>query len=134
MNRTENIALKTRINDIVLLQKIFQKLAGLPIESDTFEDKATLSEVYIFKAIEELVELRKTIPSTMNKWAKNQPEMSRQRMKEELSDVILFLVNFTIVWDLTISEILDAVSKVQTVNFQKLNDKLARTMEEQTNG
>ena len=59
----------------------------------------------------------------MNKWSKKNGLANKARVMEELSDVILFLMNFCITWRLTPDEILSSVRKVQANNFQKVKEK-----------
>ena len=61
------------INKIIDRQRAFQALAEVKIDTLVAKDINGISEMYLFKAIEEIVELRKTFPSELNKWSKSQP-------------------------------------------------------------
>lgn len=113
------LALDTLIED----QKEFQRGLGWPIDSVSENDRNELSEKYIFKMIEEAVELRREFPSVVNPWSKHQKAADLDRIKEELSDVILFLMNFCIVWKLSPAEVFDSVKKVQLNNFRKVKER-----------
>lgn len=117
--------------DTIEKQKEFQRFVGFPIDSNLESDRNELSEIYLFKMIEEVVELRKEIPSTMNRWSKSQKIVSKDRVLEELSDVIFFLMNFCITWKLSASEILDTMKKVQSDNFQKVKEKKMEMLNEE---
>lgn len=103
----------------------FQKLAEIPIDSEDLAVKLDLTEGFILKAVEELVELRKTMPSSFNKYAKTQPEINLKRTMEELCDVQLFLINIGLVWGFTLDEMLSTISYVQANNFIKIREKIA---------
>src|SRR3990167_9586497 len=111
------------IEKIIEKQKEFQRFVGFPIDSNLESDRNELSEIYLFKMIEEIVELRKEIPSTMNKWSKKNGFAQKERVLEELSDVMFFLMNFCITWKLTEEEILNVMTKVQDNNFDKVKEK-----------
>lgn len=111
------------MNDIIEKQKQFQKLVGFPIDSLQEKDRNELSEIYLFKMIEEIIELRKEIPSVMNPWSKTNGNAEKTKVLDELSDVILFLLNFCITWRLSKDEILEALHKVQNNNFIKVKEK-----------
>jgi uracil-DNA glycosylase family 4 len=111
------------IEDILKKQKEFQLEVGFPILSQREADRNSMSEKYIFKAIEELIELRKEFPSSMNPWSKNQKSADIQRIHEEFSDVLLFLMNFMIVWKITPEEVLSQLKETQENNFQRMKKK-----------
>ena len=104
-------------------QKELQRNVGFPIDSIVEADRNKMAEDYLFKLIEEAVELRKEFPSAINPWSKKQKPADIQRIKEEFSDVLLFLMNIAIVWRFTPEEILKMVKSVQDNNFQKLKEK-----------
>ena len=108
---------------IVNNQLEFQKLAEIPIQSEDLETRLHLTEGFILKAIEELIELRKTMPSAFNKYAKVQPVVDMTRTRDELIDTILFLVNIAIVWGFTLEEIVSGISYIQANNFAKIREK-----------
>lgn len=112
------------LDKIISLQKEFQRLAEVKIDTLVSNEINALSEMYLFKSIEEIVELRKTFPSELNKWSKNQPiEIDKQEVLAELSDVLLFIINFCIVRKITPVQVIETLSKVQEVNFRKLKSK-----------
>jgi len=115
-------------------QKDFQRLVGLWDPDNpqlTDADRFRLSEAYLVKAAEEIFEVMRTMPSYLNQAQKNRPVFSRKRTLEEFSDVILFLVNFALVWDIRLSELVDIIEAVQDNNFDKRAARLAAEQEEQ---
>jgi NTP pyrophosphatase (non-canonical NTP hydrolase) len=104
----------------------FQRLAGVKIDSDELEDKLELSEVYILKIIEEAVELRKTLPSHFNKFENNPAQIDRGRMVHELVDMLMFTINYCLVWDITAEELLKAIPMIQVTNFNRLATKVLK--------
>lgn len=111
------------LKSILENQVMYQKLMDIDISSKDPEVMSRLSEVFLFKMIEEAVELRKTIPSSMNKWEKNKPEVSRERILDESSDVLLFFLNFLILWDISPINLFNNVRKVQINNFDLLKKR-----------
>ncbi len=120
----ENPELRKRLNQIIEKQRRFQKLCGKQIDTKDSFTKSFLSEMYLFKAIEEVVELRKTFPSALNESAKIQPEIDRTELLKEYSDVILFLINFGILWGISDEELLGTIEMVQANNFRKKLDSI----------
>lgn len=112
-----------RVQTLIDKQREFQKAVGFPIDSILESDRNNLSEIFIFKAIEECVELRKEFPSSMNPFAKTQKVADMEGVLGEYSDVLLFLINFASVWNFTSDQILDGLEKVQHNNFLKLKEK-----------
>lgn len=112
-----------KLSEIVEGQKAFQALCDVNIDTILASEINTLSENYLFKAIEEIIELRKTFPSAMNQWAKNQGDENREEIMGELSDVTLFMLNFCLVRKITLEDLLESLGKVQEVNFIKLKQK-----------
>jgi NTP pyrophosphatase (non-canonical NTP hydrolase) len=116
--------MEEKIKKIIENQLSFQKMVGLPIDSIKEHDRNALGERYLFKLIEEAVELRKEFPSTLNAFSKHQKLADISRIKEELSDVMLFMFNFMIVWKLDFSEMVDMLARVQENNFITLKKKM----------
>lgn len=111
---------------IIAKQITFQRLVGFDILDE--DQKLKLSETYVVKAAEECFELRKTFPSFLNQYEKVDTEIDRSRMIAELVDVLLFLINFCLVWRISIDEIVRGASRVQANNFDKLGRKLLKEM------
>lgn len=111
------------LNKIIERQREFQRGLGWPIDSVSEADRNELSEKYVFKAIEELVELRREFPSVMNPWSKHQKSADLTRVKEEYCDVLMFLINLAIVWKLSPEDILSQLKKVQDNNFKKIKER-----------
>jgi uracil-DNA glycosylase family 4 len=82
-----------------------------------------MSEKYVFKLIEEAVELRKEFPSVVNPWSKKQKLADLQRVKEEFSDVLLFALNIAIVWRFKPEDVIKELIEVQHNNFLNLKKK-----------
>jgi uracil-DNA glycosylase family 4 len=112
-----------RLQVLIDKQKDFQKLVGFPIDSVREIDRNEMSEKYIFKTIEELIELRKEFPSVVNPWSKQQKMSDGRRIREELADVLLFIVNFCIVWRLKPEDILERLEETQRHNFNGVKSK-----------
>lgn len=115
--------MNNRIDNIIKRQKEFQRAVGFPIDSISEIDRNDMSERYIFKLIEEAVELRKEFPSSINPWSKKQKSADLQRVKEEFSDVVLFLINIAIVWKFSPEQILEILENVQQNNINVLKEK-----------
>lgn len=111
------------IQDILDLQREFQLLCEVDIDTCDADKVNELSETFLFKAIEEIIELRKTFPSVLNKWAKTQPTENKAETLDELSDVLLFLVNMCLVRKISPEEVLMALKTKQQINFQKVKEK-----------
>lgn len=108
---------QSQLNKILDVQKEFQKFVGFPIDSILEKDRNEMSEKFIFKLIEEAIEVRKEFPSIMNPWAKNQKDTNYVSVITELSDVFLFLVNLLAVWKISPSDFLIIVQKTQAENI-----------------
>lgn len=108
---------------LVILQNqiTFQNLAGIDILNE--KNNLALMEGYLFKAIEECVELRKTFPSAFNSVEKNPGNLARPEMLAELADIFLFLANFMIATQLTICEVVQAIEEKQKVNLNTIMRK-----------
>jgi len=104
------------MEEIINKQIKFQEVVGSPIHDKTQTN--VLAEIYLFKAIEEIVELRKEFPSGLNSKSKTMKEPDEQRLYEELSDVVLFLINFMIVRGLKIEKLKETINSVQDNNFK----------------
>jgi NTP pyrophosphatase (non-canonical NTP hydrolase) len=116
-----------KLRELIANQVKFQRMAGvIDVEDASHRERLAASEFFVYKAMEELFELRRTFPSTMNRWAKNQPGIDKTQMKMELSDALLFLINFTVVNDIEVEEVLDMMMCVQQTNFLKLREKLRK--------
>lgn len=118
------------LEDIIEKQKEFQEFVGFPISSNLEKDRNELSEKYVFKLIEEAIELRKEFPSIMNPWSKNQKEADLVRIKEEMSDVFLFFLNLMSTWRITPTELFETITKVQENNFTKVKEKKMKMLNE----
>lgn len=123
-------------NEILDKQREFQRLCEVNIDTIVDRDINALSEMYLFKAIEEIIELRKTFPSELNRWSKSQPTVDdRERILAELADVHLFLSNFCLVRKISPDELNAAIRKVQENNFSRLKmKKYSILMEEMSRG
>lgn len=112
-----------KLEELVENQKEFQRGLGWPIDSVSESDRNELSERYIFKLIEEAVELRREFPSVMNPWSKHQKSADITRIKEEFSDVLMFLINIAIVWKFSPEDVLESLIKTQKNNFKKIKER-----------
>jgi NTP pyrophosphatase (non-canonical NTP hydrolase) len=111
-------------------QHDFQKLVGFPVDSMTARDRDEMSEKYLFKAIEEIIELRKEFPSVMNPWSRTQRRIEDLHdIKMELADVFLFLINFVNVWGISEDELWDALIEKQQHNYDHIKAKKLKILE-----
>lgn len=104
-------------------QMEFQRATGFPVDTIVAKERNEIAEKYLFKMIEEVIELRKEFPSVMNPWSKTQKDEDVTRIKEELSDVWLFLINFMNIWKFSNKEVFDMIQKIQDANFAHLKNK-----------
>lgn len=111
-------------------QRELQRIHGFPIDSINPNDQNRMAEVYVFKAIEEAIELRRTQPSVMIPMAKVQPKIDRSEMLKELCDTFLYLFNFMIVRRINFDELMAYMNTVQENNMAKAHEK-QRAFEEQ---
>lgn len=118
------------LEDLELLmhnQREFQYLANVPIDDINKADE--LAEVFIYKAIEECTELKRTQPAALMKYAKTQiKQIDRKDMLHELSDIVLFLINFMIVRQITFEQLFAAMLMVQKNNFKIIIPKLKKEL------
>jgi len=112
-----------RFKSIAKKQKEFQRLVKYPVDTILESERNEMSEKYLFKMIEEIVELRKEFPSVANPYSKSQKTADLTRVKEELADVILFLVNFINIWKFSIEELVDTIEATQKHNVEKVKMK-----------
>ena len=111
------------MDQLIERQREFQRFVGFPIDSILESDRNEMSEKYIFKMIEEAVELRREFPSSINPWSKHQKTADLNRIKEEMSDVFLFFTNLLLVWKIDFADFLDSARLVQERNFLKIKKK-----------
>jgi NTP pyrophosphatase (non-canonical NTP hydrolase) len=119
------------MDELLRRQREFQKQAGLKIDTIVESERNQLGEMYLFKAIEEVIELRREFPSTLNKWSKNQKLADRTNILNELSDVMLFLMNFCLVWRITPEELTKNIEQVQCWNIGRLAEKQMRMLNQE---
>jgi uracil-DNA glycosylase family 4 len=118
-----NSSTNKKIEKILERQLKFQKMVNLPVDSHELETQCKLSEIYIFKMIEEAVELRKEFPSMLNAWSKVQKTPDISRIKEEMCDVFLFFVNIMLTWKVSLDDLIEVLNSVQKNNFIKVKEK-----------
>lgn len=118
------------LDKIIERQKEFQRFLGFPIDSNLGHDRNELSEKYIFKLIEEAIELRKEFPSVVNPWSKKQKEVEIPRVKEEMSDVFLFFVNIMATWKISPEELFETIIQVQNNNLLKVKERKLKMLNE----
>lgn len=113
-----------KLDLIIRDQQDFQRLLGIPVDSFAEVDVLQMAELHCFKTFEEIAELRKTFPSTLNKYEKNKPVIDRKRIRQEMCDIFLYMINFGSVWKMTPDELLEELQEVQTNNFIKAKEKI----------
>lgn len=112
------------INDLFEFQKQFQiKAMGVDVTELDAKKRLALAEGFVFKAIEECVELRKTFPSSFNKVEKHPGQCDENEINRELADVFIFLINFMLVMNISSETLLKTLIEVQLVNLTKLEAK-----------
>lgn len=104
-------------------QRQFQRLCEIDIDSTQETEVNRLSEVYLFKAIGEIIELSNTFPSEFNKFAKSPGKGLHEEILAELCDTLFFLMNFALIRKLNVTEIQNMMETVQDNNFVKLAAK-----------
>ena len=119
------------MNDILQKQKEFEALVGVPIDTILEKERNQMSEMFIYKMIEELVEARREFPSVLNEWSKSNKEANHQRVKEELSDAFIFLSNLLLAWRIPWDEFITQVRKTQQNNFTKIKEKKMKSLNEE---
>lgn len=112
-----------RMQKILDKQHDFQKLVGVPIDTIVESERNRISEMFIYKAMEELVEARREFPSILNEWSKSNKPANAQRVKEEFSDVFLFLSNLLLAWHISWDEFLEQVETTQANNYDRIKIK-----------
>lgn len=111
------------LEKIIEKQKEFQEAVDIPINSLSDVDRNKMTETYLFLAIKEIIELSREFPSVANPWSKHNKISNIDRVREEFSDVLMFLINVAIVWKISPSEMLEQLVKTQENNFNKLKSK-----------
>lgn len=114
----------SQLDTIIYFQKEFQRLLGIPVDSLAESDILQMAELHCFKAIEEIIELRKTFPSTLNKHEKNKAAINRDNILAELCDSLMYHINFASVWGFTPDEVISKLGAVQLNNFIKAKEKI----------
>mgnify|MGYP001580030848 CR=1 FL=1 len=117
--------------DILKKQREFEQLVGVPIDTILEKERNEMSEMFIFKAIEELVETRREFPSVLNKWSKNNKDANTDRVKEEISDAFLFMSNLLLAWRISWEEFLTQVRITQQNNFTKIKERKMKEINEE---
>lgn len=115
--------MKDLIQNLFEKQREFQRMVGAPIDSTLEKERHQLAEMYLFKAVEEIIEMRRTFPSVMNPWAKSQPEVNCNHTLEEYCDILLFMVNEALAWGFSKEEIMEQLQFTQANNFKKIKEK-----------
>jgi NTP pyrophosphatase (non-canonical NTP hydrolase) len=111
------------LQDIFTTQLRFQKKVGKPFTKITTKDireKEKLSDLFVLSLIDEAIEFR----NQYNKkaWVKKRFKVNKEELIEELVDMYLFLINLTILWDLTPSELIKVVKNKQLKNIKRLHE------------
>lgn len=117
--------------DILEKQKEFERLVGVPIDTILEKERNQMSEMFIYKMIEELIEARREFPSVLNEWSKSNKEAVPVRVKEELSDSFLFLTNLLLAWHIPWEDFILQVRKTQENNFLKIKEKKMKSLNEE---
>ena len=112
-----------RLQEILEQQRLFQRAVNIPIDSILEDDRNRMSETFLWLMTKEIVELSREIPSVANPWSKHQKIADIARIKEEFADVMLFLLNFALVWKFQLDDTLDILEKTQKANFVKIKTK-----------
>lgn len=119
------------MKDILTKQVEFEKAIGVPIDTILEKERNEMSEMFLFKMIEEAIETRKEFPSVMNKWSKTQKTADLTRVQEELADVFIFFINVLLAWRINWNDFLKVVEKVQYNNFTKAKEKQMKIFNEE---
>lgn len=119
------------MKDILEKQKGFERLVGVPIDTILEKERNQMSEMFVYKAIEELIEVRREFPSVLNEWSKSNKDANAPRVKEELADAFLFLSNLLLAWHISWDDFLRQVIITQKNNFTKVKMKKMRILNEE---
>lgn len=120
LDKLMNNELYDFVNDLIEEQVKFQDLCGADIFTKDTHQQNVNAEIYLMKAIEEIVELRRTQPSGLNPaWKGQGKPIDRDKMIKELADVHFFLLNFMISRGITVLDLLSVIKDVQNRNFEK---------------
>lgn len=122
------------MKDILKKQIEFEEAIGVPIHTILEKERNQLSEVFIFKLIEEAIETRREFPSAMNEWSKSQTAADVTRVQEELSDVFIFFLNVLLTWRIDWSDFLQQVRDTQYKNFTKIKERKMKMFNEEIMG
>ena len=117
--------------DILKKQREFEELVGVPINTVLEKERNEMSEMFIFKSIEELIEARKEFPSVLNQWSKHNKESNPTRVKEELADAFLFISNLLLAWHISWDDFLTQVRKTQQNNYSRVKEKKLKALNEE---
>ncbi len=117
------------MNKILGRQKEFQRLYGIDLDTVDQRQKNLLAEAYLYRAAEEVFELRRTQPEGVLGRKTKQCE-NRRVMIHELIDILLFLANFQLTREITWEEIIEELPQVQRNNFEKRLQQLREEQQE----
>lgn len=122
------------LEEISLLQskqKSFQKFVGAEIDSNVEEERLRLIEIYIYKLIEEGIELRKEFPSMLNIWSKQQKYYELPKVKGEMCDILLFFINICCALDIPFEDMIRHCTQIQANNFAVLKRKKMKILNDE---
>lgn len=112
-------------------QKQFQKFVGAEIDSNIEEERLKLIEIYIYKLIEEGIELRKEFPSMLNIWSKQQKYYEMPKVKGEMCDILLFFINICCALDISFEDMIHHCIQIQANNFAVLKRKKMKILNDE---
>jgi hypothetical protein len=124
-----------RVKALFERQAKFQRMADVvDVEDMGQADVYRCNEFFTYKAIEELVEVRRRSPSVLNRWEKNTKKYDRKGLLMELCDSLLYHINICLVNGFTADEVLTMMAAVQAGNFESLKRKLLERIQDEPEG
>lgn len=118
-----------RLHKILSNQQKFQKLVGVDIDPLVEADRNRVANDMVLKIIQETVEMQREIPSSLNN--PNNPKITNtDRVREELSDVMMYITNFCLLFKFSPEEMLEQLEKTQDSNFTRIKKKLMDSLNE----
>jgi len=104
------------LKGIFELQRVFSKYFNVK-SNMSFEDKEKHTKDYILALLDECHEvLRET---NWKHWKTTKKPVNIDKVKEEIIDVFIFLIDLCIVWDIDDKELIDIANKKIKNNFDR---------------
>ncbi len=97
------------------LQKDFQKKnKWIDFKNKSVRYKEERTQMMLFAVIEEAVELKREL--NLKEWKKTRHSVSTDKVKEELIDMLHFIINIALIWGLEPEDLFDEFIDKQMIN------------------